>query len=288
MAFRFNALTLAVPAFGLFILPAVAVADSGEIRPWQIDLQEAASPVMERITDFHNLLMVIITLITLFVLGLLLYVAVRFNEKANPRPSATTHNTTLEVLWTAIPVLILVVIAVPSFKLLYFMDRHHDPDMTLKVVGHQWYWSYRYPDHGDFGFDSVPVDEGNLKPGQPRLLTVDNAVVLPVGANVRVLQTSDDVIHNWAVPAFGLKLDANPGRVNETWVRITREGRYYGQCSELCGVNHFFMPIVVEAVSKDAFKAWVEKARKQFAGGAPGERESPAKERVAAAAVPSN
>lgn len=270
MGFRFNASTLAAPALGLPVLPALATAaEPGAVRPWQIDFQDAASPVMEQIVDFHNLLMVIISLITLFVMGLLLYVAVRFNEKANPRPSATTHNTTLEVLWTAIPVLILVVIAVPSFKLLYFMDRHHDPDMTIKVVGHQWYWSYSYPDHGDFGFDSVPVDEGSLKPGQPRLLTVDNPVVLPVGANVRILQTSGDVIHNWAVPAFGLKLDSVPGRTNENWVRITREGTFYGQCSELCGVNHFFMPIVIEAVSKPAFAAWVEKAKKQFADNRP-------------------
>lgn len=259
-------LTLAASA-GAGLASGAALADLP--KDWQITFQTPASPVMELINDFHNLLMVIITLITLFVLGLLLYVAVKFNEKANPVPSKTTHHTLLEVAWTVIPIVILVVIAVPSFKLLYFMDRHPNPDMTIKVTGHQWYWSYEYPDHGGFKFDSQPIEESKLKAGEPRLLTVDNRVVLPVGVNIRVLQTSEDVIHNWAVPAFGLKLDTVPGRTNENWVRITREGRFYGQCSELCGINHYFMPIVIDAVSKEAFAKWVEKAKKDFASSMP-------------------
>lgn len=251
--------------------PAIA-AEEAMIRPWQMGFQAAASPVMAAINDFHNLLMWIITAISLFVVGLLLYVAVRFNEKRNPVPSKTTHNTVLEVVWTAAPIVLLAIIAVPSFKLLYLMDRYDDPDMTLKITGHQWYWSYEYPDHGGLAFDSIPVDEEDLKPGQPRLLTVDNRVVLPVDTNIRLLHTSDDVLHNWAVPAFGLKTDTNPGRVNEAWVRITREGVYRGQCSELCGVFHSFMPIVVEAVSTEAFQAWVETAKEEFAStdGIPG------------------
>lgn len=237
--------------------------------PWQMDLQEPMSPVMERVYDFNMLLTVISTIIALFVLALLLYVAIRFNEKANPVPSRTTHNTAIEVLWTVIPVLILVAIAVPSFKLLYYQDRAEDAEMTLKVIGHQWYWSYEYPDHGDFTFDSVLVPEEELKAGQPRLLTVDNKVVLPVDTTIRVLYTSADVIHAWAVPALVQKSDATPGRINENWMRINKPGTYYGQCSELCGVNHFAMPIVVEAVSKEDFAAWVKKAQKEFASSGP-------------------
>ena len=234
-------------------------------EPWRLGFQAAASPVMERISEFHTLLFVIITLIVLLVLGMLVYVMIRFNEKSNPVPSKTTHHTVLEVIWTAIPVVILMVIAVPSFKLLYFMDRTQDAEMTLKVIGHQWYWSYEYPDHGNFTFDSLMVPDDELKDGQPRLLAVDNKVVLPVGTDIRILMTSDDVLHAWAVPAFGIKLDTVPGRINEAWVRIDREGTYYGQCSELCGVNHAYMPVAVEAVSKEAFQAWVKTAKKEFA-----------------------
>ena len=245
-----------------------ALAD-GIATPWQMNFQEAASPVMERIEDFHNLLFWIITIITLFVLVLLIYVIVKFNEKANPVPSKTTHNTFIEVLWTVVPIIILVVIAVPSFKLLFFQDKYENPDMTLKVVGHQWYWSYKYPDQGNFGFDSQMVQAEDLKPGQPRLLTVDNTVVLPIDTNIRVLQTADDVIHNWAMPAFGMKLDAIPGRTNENWVRITKPGDYYGQCSELCGVGHAYMPIHVKAVSKEEFAAWVVTAKAKYADSMP-------------------
>ena len=254
----------------LFVVGATAGgAGAAQPRPWQLGFQPAASPVMRHITDFHNLLLVISVLICLVVLGLLAYVMARFNEKANPTPSKTTHNTIVEVLWTALPVLILVIIAVPSFKLLYFMDRTQNPEMTIKATGHQWYWSYDYPDHGNFTFDAAMVPESELKEGQLRLLEADNRVVLPVDTDIRVLLTSDDVIHNWAVPSLGLKLDTVPGRINETWVRIEREGTFYGQCSELCGLNHAYMPIAIEAVSKAAFAEWVEKAKREFAGTEP-------------------
>lgn len=247
------------------LLVASAPAWADRPRPWQMSFQDAASPVMEQIQSFQDLLFWIIVAITLFVLALLCYCAIKFNEKSNPTPSRTTHNTALEVLWTVVPILILVVIAVPSFRLLYFMDRTDKPEMTLKVVSHQWYWSYHYPDHGDLNFTSNMIPAEDLKPGQLRLLSVDNEVVLPVDTNVRILATSEDVIHNWAVPAFGIKVDSVPGRTNETWVRITKEGTYYGQCSELCGINHGFMPIQVHAVSKQAFAQWIEEAKKKFA-----------------------
>jgi cytochrome c oxidase subunit 2 len=228
-------------------------------------LQEAHSPVMERIHDFNNLLLVIQVAIVLLVLGVLGYVIIRFNAKRNPVPSKTTHNTLLEILWTAVPIVILVIIAIPSMKLLYYSDKTQNYDMTLKVTGHQWYWSYAYPDQGDFSFDSILVPDDELKDGQLRMLTVDNRVVLPVDTDIQVLITSDDVIHDWAVPSLGMKIDATPGRTNERWVRIDQEGMYYGMCSELCGVNHGFMPIQVEAVSKEAFAEWVKKAKEEFA-----------------------
>jgi cytochrome c oxidase subunit 2 len=213
---------------------------------------------MEDIIWFHNsLMMPVITIITLFVMALMVYVMVRFNKKANPNPSNFTHNTTVEVLWTVVPVIILVVIAVPSFKLLYKADRTSEPEMTLKVTGNQWYWTYEYPDNGDIKFDSNMLEGKDLPADAPRQLAVDNKVVLPVDTNVRILVTASDVLHNWAVPAFGVKIDTVPGRLRETWVRITKTGTYYGQCSELCGVRHAYMPIEVKAVSKEDFKAWV-------------------------------
>ncbi|MGB0671992.1 MAG: cytochrome c oxidase subunit II [Rhodospirillales bacterium] len=247
------------------VLASAGTALADQPKPWQMGFQEAATPTMERVTDFNMLLLWIITAITLFVLALMIYVVVKFNEKANPTPSKTTHNTLIEVIWTAVPILILVVIAVPSFKLLYFADSNPETEMTLKITGHQWYWSYEYPDNGGFAFDSYIVDAADLEPGQPRLLTVDNKVVLPVNTKIKLLMTSEDVFHNWAVPAFGIKLDTVPGRLNETWIEITKPGNYYGQCSELCGVNHGFMPIHVEAVSKEDFAAWVESAKEEFA-----------------------
>ena len=248
----------------LFVL-GVTFAGAAQPEPWQLGFQPAASPVMREITDFHNLLLVISVLICSVVLGLLIYVMVRFNEKANPTPSKTTHNTAIEVLWTALPVLILVIIAVPSFKLLYFMDRTQNPEMTIKATGHQWYWSYDYPDHGNFTFDALMIEDDDIQEGQLRLLETDERVVLPVDTDIRVLLTSDDVIHNWAIPALGVKIDTVPGRINETWVRIEREGTFYGQCSELCGINHAYMPIAIEAVSKAAFAEWVKKAKQEFA-----------------------
>jgi cytochrome c oxidase subunit 2 len=238
---------------------------ANEPKPWQMNFQPAASTTMERITDFHNLLLWIITVITVFVLALLIYVMIRFNEKRNPTPSKTTHNTLIEVIWTAVPVIILVLVAIPSFKLLYFGDRVEDADMTLKAIGKQWYWSYEYPDHGNFTFDAFMVAEEDLKPGQRRLLDTDTAVVLPVNTKIRLLITASDVLHSFAMPAFGIKLDANPGRVNETWFEITREGTFYGQCSEICGAGHSYMPIMIKAVSKEAFDEWVEAAKDEFA-----------------------
>ncbi len=263
----FGKLKFFLPLLALNIVGWMGEAASAEGRatPWQMNFQDAASPVMEEVHDFNTLLLVVQGVIVLLVLAVLAYVCIRFNAKRNPVPSRTTHNTLLEIVWTAVPIVILVIIAVPGMRLLYFQDKAQDYDMTLKVTGHQWYWSYTYPDQGDFQFDSILVPEDDLEEGQPRLLTVDNRVVLPVDTNIQVLITSDDVIHDWAVPALGMKIDATPGRVNERWVRINEEGTYYGMCSELCGVNHGFMPIQVEAVSKEAFAEWVEQAKEQFA-----------------------
>ena len=259
-------LTILVPMTVFWVFGTIESAFAGgRSEPWQMWFQPAASPVMERIVEFHNLIFVIEVSIVLLVLGLMAYIIIRFNSKSNPVPSKTTHNTILEVAWTAVPLLILIIIAVPSLKLLFFADRIEDGEMTLKVIGSQWYWSYEYPDQGGFAFDSIIVEDEDLKPGQPRLLSVDNAVVLPAETNIRLLFTATDVIHNWAVPSLGLKLDAVPGRVNESWVRINSEGDYYGMCSELCGVNHGFMPIHIKAVSKADFAAWVEKAKREFA-----------------------
>jgi cytochrome c oxidase subunit 2 len=234
-------------------------------EPWQLGFQPAATSVMERIESLHDLLLWIIALISLFVLALVAYACVRFRASRSTAPSRRTHNTVLEIAWTAVPVLILVVIAIPSFKLLYYQDVVPDADLTIKAVGHQWYWSYEYPDNGNFAFDSYMVADADLKPDQLRLLTTDTAVVLPVDTTVRVLVTATDVLHSWAVPAFGVKMDAVPGRINETWLRIDQPGTYYGQCSELCGTNHGFMPIMVEAVSKDEFEAWTQQARQEYA-----------------------
>ena len=252
---------------------APALADAP--KPWQLGFQEAASPVMELINSFHDFLLIIIISIAAFVTALMIYVMVKFNEKANPVPTKTTHNTILEVIWTVVPIMILVVIAIPSFRLLYYMDKTTTPEMTLKVTGSQWYWSYEYPDHGKIAFDSQMIPDNELKPGQLRLLDVDNRVVVPVDTNIRVLLTSNAVIHAWAVPAFGIKIDTVPGRMNETWMRVTKPGVYYGQCSELCGINHGFMPIAVQAVSKADFAKWVAQAKVKFKAEQGPERPSP-------------
>jgi cytochrome c oxidase subunit II len=242
---------------------AVAAEPVGGVHPWQLNFQDAASPVMEKLRAMHDALLILITVISIFVLAVLAYICVRFRRSRNPVPSKTTHNTLLEVVWTVVPIVILIAIAVPSLNLHYYMERDEEMEMTLKVVGRQWYWSYEYPDHGGFGFDSYMKKEAELKPGEPRLLTVDNPVVVPVGTNIRVQMTGADVIHAWAVPAFGVKRDAMPGKLNETWFHATKEGTFYGQCSELCGNGHGFMPIQVQVVSKEAFAAWVADKQKQ-------------------------
>lgn len=225
-------------------------------KPWQIYYQEPATPVMEYLYDFHTTLLWIEGGIVLLVATLLIVVIARFRASRNKTPSKTSHNTLLEIIWTAIPVLVLVFIAFPSFKLLYMMDVTPKSDLTIKAIGNQWYWTYEYPDQ-DIRFDSNMLAENQLKPGQFRLLEVDNRVMVPINTNVRVITTSTDVLHSWAVPAFGVKRDSVPGRLNETWFNVKKEGVYYGQCSELCGVKHGFMPIVVEAVSPEKFKQWV-------------------------------
>ncbi len=232
----------------------------GQPAPWEFRLQESASPVMDSIACFHDYLFVIITVITLFVLALLIAVVVKFNAKANPIPSKTTHNTLIEVAWTLIPVLILVSVAVPSFRLLFLQLDIPKADLTIKATGKQWYWSYAYPDNGKFEFNSLLAQDK-----QPRLLGVDNEMVVPVNKVIRVETTGADVIHSFAVPAFGIKIDAIPGRLNETWFKATKTGMFYGQCSELCGKDHAFMPIAVRVVSDQEFATWVEGAKKKFA-----------------------
>ncbi|MBM3632353.1 MAG: cytochrome c oxidase subunit II [Alphaproteobacteria bacterium] len=226
-------------------------------KPWQLGFQPAASPMMEGISHMHDLLLVIITLIALLVIVLLGYVMVRFRASRNPIPSKTSHNSLLEVVWTIIPVFILIAIAIPSLKLLFSLDKAQDATMTVKAIGHQWYWSYEYPET-QISYDSYMIEEKDLKADQIRLLSVDNPIIVPIDTTVRILVTSQDVLHSFAVPALGIKKDAVPGRLNETWLRIGKIGNYYGQCSELCGVKHGFMPIHVKAVSKPDYEAWVQ------------------------------
>jgi cytochrome c oxidase subunit II len=252
-------LGLAVAGVAL-VAGGAAFAELGQPAPWEWKLQEAATPVMEDIVWFHNFLFWLITIITLFVLGLLVAIVVKFNAKANPVASKTTHNTLIEVAWTLIPVLILVGIAVPSFRLLFLELDIPKADLTIKVTGKQWYWSYAYPDNGKFEFDSLLAQDK-----MPRLLGVDNEMVVPVNKVVRIQTTGADVIHSFAVPAFGIKIDSVPGRLNETWFKSTKLGMFYGQCSELCGKDHAFMPIAVRVVSDQEFAAWVEDAKKKFA-----------------------
>jgi cytochrome c oxidase subunit 2 len=261
-------LVLALVLAGMAELGTAAWA--AQPRDWELGMQPSATPVHDRITAFHDELLVIITLITIFVVGLLLYVMVRFHHTRNPVPTRTTHNTVIEMLWTVVPVLILVVIAIPSFKLMYYMDRVPDAAMTIKVTGNQWYWSYAYPDQ-KISFDSNLIPEKDLKPGQKRLLDVDNPLVVPVGTNVRVQVTGvpDGVIHSWFVPSFGVQEYAVPGRLNESWFRVERAGTYYGECNQICGINHAFMPIKVVAVAKPEFEKWLGEAKKKFAAAAP-------------------
>ena len=253
-------LGLAAAGVSLLAGGAALAEEVGQPSPWELNLQASASPVMDSIMQFHDWLLVIISVITLFVLALLITVVVKFNARANPVPSRTTHNTLIEVAWTLIPVLILVGIAVPSFRLLFEELDIPKADLTIKATGKQWYWSYAYPDNGKFEFDSLIAEDK-----KPRLLGVDNELVVPVNKVVRVQVTGADVIHSFGVPAFGIKIDAIPGRLNETWFKATKTGMFYGQCSELCGRDHAFMPIAVRVVSDQDFAAWVEAAKKKFA-----------------------
>ena len=239
-------------------------AGAAEPRAWQLGFQPSATPVHERINRFHNELLVIITLITIFVLGLLVYVMVRFHHTRNPVPTRTSHNTVIEIIWTVAPVIILVAIAIPSFKLMYFMDRVPNPDMTVKVTAHQWYWSYAYPDE-KIAFDSNIVPDDQLKDPSKRLLEVDNPLVVPVDANIQVQVTGTDVIHSWFVPSFGVQEYAIIGRLNESWFRVEQPGSYYGECNQICGINHSRMPIKVVAMTKADYAKWLAEAKTKFA-----------------------
>lgn len=252
-------------AFLTLVLLAItpAMATTGQPKPWQMNFQEAATPMMAGINDMHNLLLIIIAGVAVIVGCLLSYVIWRFRASKNPIPSTTTHNTMLEIMWTFIPVIVVVMITIPSVKLMYEMEKPHDPDMTVKIIGKQWYWTYEYPtkDGKTLSFDSRMIETKDLKPGQLRLLDVDNRMVVPVGTTVQLIITAGDVLHSFAVPSLGIKKDAVPGRINETWLRIEKEGVYYGQCSELCGINHGYMPIAVQAVSKSDYASWLQKMK---------------------------
>ena len=253
-------MVLGLIGLGLFSGNALAA----QPKPWQLGFQDAATDNMTQITNFNDFLLILMTAITLVVLGLMVYVMLRFNAKSNPEPSKTTHNTLVEVVWTVVPILILVIIAIPSFRLLYYQRVLPEADMTIKATGYQWYWGYEYPDHGGFAFDSLMLNDDE-RGDQPRLLATDTAMVVPVNTTVRVIVTGADVLHSWAMPAFGVKMDAVPGRLNETWFRAEQTGTYYGQCSELCGIRHAFMPIRVEVVEPEAFASWVVEAQAEYA-----------------------
>jgi len=257
---------------GAAAIVAASLATAAHALPvrWQTDMQPAASEVMERIEAFHTLLVYIIVAISLFVLALLVWIVIRYRAGANPVPSKTHHNTLLEVAWTLIPVLILVFIAIPSFKLLYFEAEMPHPDMTIKAIGKQWYWTYEYTSNGAFQYDSLPLSDEKAKAAnEPRLLGVDNVVVVPVNKVVQVLTTGSDVIHAWALPQMGVKIDAIPGRINSTWFKANRTGTFYGECSELCGKNHSMMPIEVKVVSQQEYDAWLAGAKKKYASTMP-------------------
>ncbi len=250
--------------FFALILTVIAAPAFAIPQPWNIGFQGEASPSAERIHEFHHMMMYIITAITIFVLALLIWVVLRYNKWANPVPQQFSHNVLIEIIWTVVPVLILLLIAIPSFRLLYYVDRTEKPEMTLKVTGNQWNWSYEYPDQGGISFTAImiPDKEIDKEKGQLRLLSTDNPVVLPVDTNIQILVTGSDVIHAFAVPELGVKIDGMPGRTNETWTRINHVGTYYGQCSELCGKDHAFMPIEIKAVTKEEFASWVASQKK--------------------------
>ncbi|WP_440679924.1 cytochrome c oxidase subunit II [Candidatus Pelagibacter sp. HIMB1517] len=251
--------------YSLFFIFTSFSAQAAQPKDWQLGFQPAVTSIMQDITWMHNyILLPVIIGISVFVLFLMLYLMVKFRESKNPTPSKSTHNVMLEVLWTVIPCLILVVIAVPSFKLLYKEETIPKADVTLKAIGYQWYWGYEYPDE-KIAFESVMIEDKDLKPGQPRLLATDTKIVVPVNKVVKVLITSADVNHAWAMPAFGVKRDAIKGRINETWFKAEKEGVYYGQCSELCGIKHAFMPIELHVVSEDKYASWLVEAKKKYA-----------------------
>ena len=248
----------------LFIL-FLNIAQASEPKPWQMDLQEPAGIIATKATDLHNFLLVVITLISVFVLGLLVYVCVKFREKPNVKPSKTSHHTLIEIIWTVVPVLILVVIAVPSFKLLYLTEADKPVDMVVKVSGAQWYWNYEYPDE-EVAFDSYIIAEEDLKDNQKRMLDVDNPLVVPEGTKIKFLVTGNDVMHSFFVPSLALQVYSIAGRVNEIWTEIPMgKKKYYGQCNQICGVNHAYMPIVIQALPKNEYNEWLKEAKIKFA-----------------------
>ena len=248
-----------------FVVFGLSVAGAAQPEPWQIGLQEPAGSIAQKATDLHNLLLVIITLISVFVLGLLVFVGWRFRRESNPKPSKTTHNTVIEILWTVVPVLILVVIAVPSFRLLYYMDETKNAEMVIKVTANQWYWNYEYMDE-QISFDSYMLKDDELQPGQPRLLSVDNPLIVPDNTKIKFLVTGNDVMHSFFVPSLAVQTYAFVGRSNEVWIDgPPGEKTYYGQCNQICGVNHSFMPIVVKALARDKYEKWLLEAKKDFA-----------------------
>ncbi len=260
-------------ALAALLMALPAMADEGTTHgvptAWGLGLQASGGPIKTAIHDFNELVFWIIVVITVFVGVLLAWVMWRYSEKRNPIPSQTAHHTGLEIAWTVAPVLILIVIAIPSFRLIYYQDRIQDADMTINVQGRQWYWNYAYPDHGGFNFDSRPIPTEDLQPGQLRNLAVDEPLVVPAGRNIRVISTGVDVIHSFFVPSLGVQRYAIPGRSIETWFRADRPGSYVGQCNQICGVNHWFMPIEVRAIPAEEFDAWVASARTRFASTMP-------------------
>ena len=267
------------------LLLAAGPASAQAPHNWQLGFQPAHSPVQQGIEGLHAMVIWLMAAVTIFVAALLIYCVWRFRASVNPKASRISHHTTLEVAWTVLPVLILVIIAIPSFRMIYFEDRTDAADMTIKVVGHQWYWEYNYPDQGGVKFDSYMVPADDLKPGQLRNLEVDNRVVVPAGKNIRILTTSADVIHSFFIPSLGVQRYAIPGRTIETWVKVDQPGVYYGQCNQICGTNHSAMPISVEAMTEQGFASWIEAAKTKFAangGPAPGGASAEGERRLAA------
>lgn len=252
-------------SFSLAVIFCSNTAFSDYAKPWQMTLAKAATPVMEKIHSLYHFMIFILTMVVVIVVALLTYTLLKFNAKANPTPQKFYDNTALEITWTLIPVILLIAIAVPTFQMIYYANISPEADLTLKVVGRQWYWTYEYPDNGGIKFDSYMIQDQDLKPGQLRLLDVDNRAFLPASTTIRIQVTGGDVIHSFAVPSFGIKVDAVPGRVNETWIKVDQPGVYYGQCSELCGVGHAFMPIAIEIVPKEEFQNWLTQAKIKYA-----------------------